>query len=319
MAWAALGGEPAHCGERAQLQQRAGPAHHDPQHARRHRGDGPGDGHARLRRDRRAVPHRRRRTIGVVTRVAEAHSDRVDGIDGVARAKAELIEALPHDGIAILNADDRRVRAMNGITAADVSAVRRESQTATCASRRRARRAGSPVVRRRHTVGQRRRALCRSAAGTWPSNAAAALACVGAVGGDVVGRRGRAVRRRFDGDAHADRTCSRRVRSSSTIPTTPTRRRCAPRSTRLVDLPAIAPGGGARCDGRDQRRRGRAPCDRELRGGPWRRADRSRHRPLRRHAGRRCGDRARAHSPATTPYSSKAVVWPGSSSSLPSS
>jgi hypothetical protein len=36
-----------------------------------------------------------RPTIGVVTRVAEAHSDRVGGIEGVARAKAELIEALP--------------------------------------------------------------------------------------------------------------------------------------------------------------------------------------------------------------------------------
>src|SRR4029079_10289682 len=49
----------------------------------------------------------------------EAHSDRVDGIDGVARAKAELVEVLPHDGIAILNGDDHRVRAMSGRTPAD--------------------------------------------------------------------------------------------------------------------------------------------------------------------------------------------------------
>ena len=57
-----------------------------------------------------------RPTTGLVTRVAEAHSDRVGGIEGVARAKAELIEALPVDGTAILNADDHRVLAMASIT-----------------------------------------------------------------------------------------------------------------------------------------------------------------------------------------------------------
>jgi UDP-N-acetylmuramoyl-tripeptide--D-alanyl-D-alanine ligase len=60
-----------------------------------------------------AAPH-----IGVVTRVAEAHSDRVGGIDGVAKAKSELIAALPSEGTAILNADDGRVRAMSRLTAA---------------------------------------------------------------------------------------------------------------------------------------------------------------------------------------------------------
>ena len=59
-----------------------------------------------------AQPH-----IGLVTRVAEAHSDRVGGIEGVAQAKFELIDALPPDGIAILNADDPRVRAMAARTA----------------------------------------------------------------------------------------------------------------------------------------------------------------------------------------------------------
>jgi UDP-N-acetylmuramoyl-tripeptide--D-alanyl-D-alanine ligase len=60
-----------------------------------------------------AEPH-----VGVVTRVAEAHSDRVDGIEGVARAKAELIAALPSHGMAVLNADDHRVRRMSSLTAA---------------------------------------------------------------------------------------------------------------------------------------------------------------------------------------------------------
>ena len=57
-------------------------------------------------------------TIGIVTAVAAAHTARLGGIDGVARAKAELVEALPPNGVAILNADDERVRAMASLTRA---------------------------------------------------------------------------------------------------------------------------------------------------------------------------------------------------------
>ena len=58
--------------------------------------------------------------IGVVTAVAAAHTERVGGIEGVAKAKAEMVQALPSSGYAILNADDDRVRNMGSLTQAQV-------------------------------------------------------------------------------------------------------------------------------------------------------------------------------------------------------
>ncbi|HZS87490.1 MAG TPA: UDP-N-acetylmuramoyl-tripeptide--D-alanyl-D-alanine ligase [Chloroflexota bacterium] len=60
-----------------------------------------------------ARPH-----IGVVTMVAPVHLERLGSIDAIAAAKAELVQALPGDGVAILNGDDPRVRAMASQTPA---------------------------------------------------------------------------------------------------------------------------------------------------------------------------------------------------------
>lgn len=58
--------------------------------------------------------------IGVVTAVEAVHLSRIGSIEAIERAKAELVEALPADGTAVLNADDARVRAMADRTAARI-------------------------------------------------------------------------------------------------------------------------------------------------------------------------------------------------------
>ncbi|HEX5824219.1 MAG TPA: UDP-N-acetylmuramoyl-tripeptide--D-alanyl-D-alanine ligase [Candidatus Limnocylindrales bacterium] len=56
--------------------------------------------------------------IGIVTAVQPVHLSRIGTIEAIEQAKGELLEALPDDGVAILNADDERVRRMASRTRA---------------------------------------------------------------------------------------------------------------------------------------------------------------------------------------------------------
>jgi UDP-N-acetylmuramoyl-tripeptide--D-alanyl-D-alanine ligase len=58
--------------------------------------------------------------VGIVTMVGTVHLEYFSGPEALARAKAELVEALPADGLAVLNAEDARFELLRGLSAAPV-------------------------------------------------------------------------------------------------------------------------------------------------------------------------------------------------------
>lgn len=64
--------------------------------------------------------HAARPDVGIVTSVDLAHVQYMSDLDGVARAKGELVSALPASGLAVLNFDNPRVRNMASLSACPV-------------------------------------------------------------------------------------------------------------------------------------------------------------------------------------------------------
>lgn len=62
-----------------------------------------------------ARPH-----VGVITNIGPNHLERLGTIERIVQAKRELVEALPDDGLAILNFDDARVMSMRSATNAPI-------------------------------------------------------------------------------------------------------------------------------------------------------------------------------------------------------
>ncbi len=61
-----------------------------------------------------------RPSIGLITNIGPTHLELLGSIENIARAKAELIEGLPADGLAVLNGDDPLCRSISGLTRARV-------------------------------------------------------------------------------------------------------------------------------------------------------------------------------------------------------
>lgn len=58
--------------------------------------------------------------VGVETLIGPVHLERVGSMEGIVAAKRELVEALPADGVAILNKDDARIMSMVPYTKARI-------------------------------------------------------------------------------------------------------------------------------------------------------------------------------------------------------
>lgn len=68
----------------------------------------------------RALARIARPTAGVITNVGETHIEILGSVEAIAAAKAELVEAIPSDGVVALNGDDPLVAGMSNLASGRV-------------------------------------------------------------------------------------------------------------------------------------------------------------------------------------------------------
>ncbi len=184
--------------------------------------------------------------IGIVTAVQPVHLSRIGTIEAVERAKGELVEALPADGVAILNADDERVRRDGGADDGHGRDVR------VRADRRRARRAGrcragADGMRFDLVTASGRRPVTIPTLGRLAVHNALAAAAVGLAAGLSLDAVRRGARRRLERAASRRSSSGRAGSRSSTTATTPRRARWWPRWSCSAGCPAGGSPFSARC------------------------------------------------------------------------
>ena len=175
-----------------------------------------------------------RPTVGAVTMVSAAHTEAFGSLDGVAAEKSALVAAIPPEGAVVLNADDPRVLAMRAVARGRVLTV---SASGAADVRLIGPAVDGPDGLRSpwRSAAARRTARLRFAGRHNALNALVA-AGVGSPSGCPSPRSSAGSRRRPPRRAAASGSPPGRS-ASSTTPTTPTRPRCGPRSTRSPPLP----------------------------------------------------------------------------------
>ena len=202
-----------------------------------------------------------RPSVGMITNAGAEHLEGFGSLEGVARAEGEMVAGLAAEATAVINADDEFAPLWRGLTTARVVTfgVQRHadfsaSEVRTAVGSGRFPHALPPRARRRAA----RRSSCTSAARTTsPTRSPRRPRPPAPAPPSSTSPRASPTCARWPGGCSSSRP--RAAPGSSTIPTTPTRARCAP-AIEVLAHTRRTPLAGARRHGRARRVRRASAC-----------------------------------------------------------